>query len=129
MVKADSPDHGHAHLKQALELLASQRPPDYRDSVKELISAIQSVVRTLTGDSKVDFAKGLNLLQSHVPIYGALRSALTSLYGYSSDADGIRHALTEDRSLGAPDAKFMLVVCSAFVLFLIQEALPKTTDR
>ena len=42
---------------------------------------------------------------------------------YTSDADGIRHALSEEANLDLADAKFMHVVCAAFVVLLIQRAM------
>jgi hypothetical protein len=48
-----------------------------------------------------------------------LSKAFESLYGYTSDANGIRHALMDASTLGFADAKFMLVCCSAFVNFLV----------
>ena len=49
-----------------------------------------------------------------------MKAAFEKLYGYTSDASGVRHA----GKLGGPDstfeeAKFMLVSCSAFVNYLI----------
>jgi len=41
------------------------------------------------------------------------------LYGYTSDEDGIRHAILNDPELGFAEAKFMVVSCSAFVNYLI----------
>jgi hypothetical protein len=114
-----------AHLMTALNLLSDRRSPDYRNSIKESISAVEAVVQILTGDPQAELGKGLKLLRSNPPVHGALRSAFTSLYGYTSDADGIRHALTEEATVDAADAKFMLVACSAFVVYLIQKvALP-----
>lgn len=111
------------HLKAALSKLSDRQDPDYRNSIKESISAVEAVVQILTGDPAAELGKALKLLEDKSPLHGALRSALTSLYGYTSDADGIRHALTEDDAgADGPTAKFMLVVCSAFVVFLIQRA-------
>lgn len=110
------------HLMSALELLSDRRAPDYRNSIKESISAVEAIVQILTGNSQAELGKALKLLRTEAPVHGALRSALLSLYGYTSDADGIRHALTEDPNLDAADAKFMLVACSAFVVYLIQKA-------
>jgi hypothetical protein len=45
--------------------------------------------------------------------------ALLKLYGFTSDEGGIRHALLEETSLSYADAKFMLVLCSAFTNFLL----------
>jgi len=111
-----------SHLSAALSLLSDRRAPDYRNSVKESISAVEAITQILTGDPRAELGKALKLLRTNPPIHGALRSALLSLYGYTSDAEGIRHALTEEPNLNAADAKFMLVVCSAFVVYLIQRS-------
>lgn len=52
----------------------------------------------------------------------AFKSALNILYGYTSDADGIRHALLEESTVKFEDAKFMLATCSAFVNYLIDKS-------
>jgi len=46
----------------------------------------------------------------------------SKLYGYTSDSDGIRHALLKENKLNFEDAKFMLVSCSAFVNYLTIKA-------
>ena len=44
--------------------------------------------------------------------------AFSQLYGYTNDASGIRHSLTDEATISYADAKFMLVTCSAFVSYL-----------
>ena len=48
--------------------------------------------------------------------------AFVAIYGYTSDADGIRHAMIDDSKCDFEDAKYMLVSCSAFVNYLIMKA-------
>ncbi len=110
------------HLLTALELLSDRRAPDYRNSIKESISAVEAIAQILSGDPQAELGKALKSMKTGVPVRGAFRSALMSLYGYTSDAEGIRHALTDEPSLDAADAKFMLVICSAFVVYLIQKS-------
>ena len=55
-------------------------------------------------------------------LHGTLKSAFKQLYGYTSDEDGIRHAILEDKKVGFDEAKYMIVACSAFVNFLISKA-------
>jgi hypothetical protein len=111
----------YTHLKTALEFL-SKKPPDCRNSIKEAISAVESVAKYITG-SKSQGLKGLlDELSSKVPIHGALREAFIKLYGYSSDEQGIRHALLSEPNVELEEAKFMLVSCSAFVGYLISKA-------
>ena len=50
------------------------------------------------------------------------------LYGYTSDADGIRHALLDESDLDFEDAKFMLVSCSAFTNYLKGKAIKAGID-
>ncbi len=46
------------------------------------------------------------------------------MYGYTSDEDGIRHALScEDASIDFATAKYMVVTCSAFVNLLVASGL------
>ena len=51
-----------------------------------------------------------------------LKKGFKDLYGWTSDSDGIRHALMEMPTVDAEDARYMLVSCSAFVNYLIVKA-------
>lgn len=110
------------HLETSLKHYSDKRAPDYRNSIKESISAVEAAVQILTGDKKAELGKALSMLSSKVPLHGAFESALKSLYGYTSDSSGIRHALSAAPSVDAADAKFMLVACAAFVVYLRQKA-------
>lgn len=57
-----------------------------------------------------------------VTTHPALEKAFSSLYGYTSDASGIRHALMDEHNLHFEDAKFMLVACAAFISYLVAKA-------
>lgn len=110
-----------SHIVKALEFLSDRQAPDYRNSIKESISAVEGVVRILSGEPRVEFGKGLRLLGNLIPVHGAFLAGLGSLYGFTSDASGIRHALNESPTVDAADAKFMLVICAAFLVYLIQK--------
>jgi len=113
----------HTHLKQALNLLADRKSPDYRNSIKESISAVEAICRVITKDEKATLGQALEKLakENKIDLHSALKKAFIKLYGYSSDAEGIRHALSNKSNLGYEDARFMLVVCSAFVNYLISK--------
>lgn len=112
------------HLRQAVTLLADRDNPDYRNAIKESISAVESLCMVITGDDGATLGQALNDIEStgDVAVHGALTSAFKSLYGYTSDSDGIRHALLDEDSLDHEDAKYMVVTCSAFVNYLIEKA-------
>jgi hypothetical protein len=117
------------HLQQAVNLLARKPVPDFRNSIKESISAVEAISAVITGDKKATLGDALKVIGSRAPLHAALRSAFSKLYGYTSDADGIRHALMEEGNLEQEDAIFMLVACSAFVSYLIAKQSRGTSPR
>lgn len=112
----------HVHIKQALALLGQRPDPDYRNSIKESVSAVEAVVKFLGGVRGGGLDAALEALSERVPMHGAFKGALSKLYGYTSDGDGIRHALLDETRVGEEDARFMVVACSAFVNWIIAKA-------
>lgn len=108
------------HISKANSLLADRENPDYENSIKESISAVEAICEIITGESGTLGKLLTKVEQKGVYIHSALQSAYKVLYGYTSDTSGIRHA----RKLGGVDstfaeAKYMLVACSAFVNYLM----------
>lgn len=110
------------HTKKALDLFSNRTNPDYENSIKESISAVESMCCIITGETgkSATLNKTIKKLKDKgVHIHGALESAFISLYGYTSDEDGIRHGSIDFTNASFEDAKYMLVSCSAFVNYLI----------
>lgn len=107
------------HIKTALDLLADRKSPNYRNSIKESISAVEAVCILIAKTPKGTLGQALKEIEDKVNLHPALKKAFDCLYGYTSDADGIRHAIFDEPNLTFEDAKFMLVSCSAFVNYLI----------
>ena len=110
------------HLENALNKLADRQEPDYRNSIKESISAVESLVRVIISDPKKSLGDALNLIDQKIKIHPALKGGFKKIFGYTSDADGIRHAMTEDSKCELEDAQYMLISCSAFINYLIVKA-------
>ena len=105
------------HIARAVELFSDRESPDYRNAIKESISGAESAACVLTGEKNFkDALKGLKERGLH-PVLAAVFS---KLYGYTSDESGVRHALTEDATVGEAEAHYMIVSCSAFVSYLMQ---------
>ena len=112
----------HAHLTAALALMSDRKRPDFRNSIKDSISAVEAMAQLLTGDRKATLGAALKVLEKKSNMHTALKSSLSALYGYTSDADGIRHAMLDESTLQSNDAKFMLVACTAFINYLVGKA-------
>lgn len=109
------------HLRTALERLSDKTNPDYRNSIKESVSAVESMCNLITGH-KDTLGEALKKVETKVAIHPALKKGFSNIYGYTSDASGIRHALLDEPNLDFEDAKYMLVSCSAFVNYLAAKA-------
>ena len=107
------------HIGKALSFLSDRQSPDYANSIKESISAVERMCSIIIGKPTTLGDALKKLEDGGVTIHAALKGAFSKLYGYTSDASGIRHA----GELGGEDstfeeAKFMLVSCCAFVNYL-----------
>lgn len=117
----NTPRNIQLHLNRALELYAQRPEGDYRNSIKESISAVEAFCREKTGENTL--GKALNKLEQNGIVFPAvLKQAFDKLYAYTNQPDsGIRHALMDDSGAYAPggeEALFMLVSCSAFINYL-----------
>jgi hypothetical protein len=107
-----------AHLQSALRLLSNRDAPDYRNSIKESISAVESMAQVVTGAPKATLGDALTALEAKSKLHPALKKGFSNLYGYTSDEGGIRHAMLQEPSLEAADAKFFLLSCTSFINYL-----------
>lgn len=117
------------HLKKSLAFISDRDHPDYSNSVKESISAVEALCSIISGKG-TSLGKALDKIQKDkiIDIHPSLKEGFDKLFGYTSNAAGIRHAGQIDGdNTTFEEAKFMLVSCSAFVNYLMG-ALAKVDD-
>jgi hypothetical protein len=111
------------HFENSLSLLGKKPEPDYLNSIKESISAVEGICKILTSEKSGGIEKALRKLETKIKLHPAFRQGISNFYGYTSDEDGIRHPILEDSEVDFADAKFMLVSCSALVNYIIEKAI------
>jgi hypothetical protein len=110
-------------LHNSLALLSDHEDPKYGDSIKNSISAVESMCRHIVNDDKATLGQALKQLKNAgIRIHHSLELAFGQLYGYTSDESGIRHALIGEDCTYLEDATYMLVTCSAFINYLVVKA-------
>lgn len=117
-------DSVNQHISKALAHYANLKNPDYENSVKEAISAVEAMCCIITGTSgkQATLGNAIKKLEDRgVRIHGGMKQGFKDLYGYASDENGIRHGGKDFKSVPPEDAKFMLISCSAFVNYLIEK--------
>ena len=116
-LKQDKYQGAREHLETALKLMSRRDNPDYRNSIKESISAVESVAGVVSGKKKPKLGDALSVLRVEHGLHPALEEGFKKIYGYTSDG-GIRHAMHDLPNLTASDAKFFLLICTSFVNYL-----------
>jgi hypothetical protein len=106
-------------LERAVKLFADREAPDYPNSMKESISAVEAVVKRLTG--KRTLKEGLRKLEGDKRLHQALTQAWAKMYGWLSNESGVRHAGVDAPEVDQALAKYTLVTCSAFVSYLVEQ--------
>lgn len=110
------------HLRDAIDALAQKPVPETARSAAASIHAVEAVVRAVTGAKTL--SDGLKKLDgAGVTMHPAFRTALDKLYAYTSDDAGVRHGSIDPATVDRATAMFMLVTCSAFTSWLIDEGL------
>lgn len=105
------------HLVSAGKELAQG---NWAGSVRESIHAVEAMVVKLAPE-KNTLGAALSMLEKEGHVHGGLKNAFSALYGWSSDEEGVRHALVfkNAASVDETDALFMLGACSSFVSYLV----------
>ena len=110
-------DGSAAHLRTAAERI---NEGDWADSVRESIHAVESVARQLDPGAAKTLGPALSALEKRGALHPALKDAFSKLYGYTSDEQGVRHALIDQTKaqVGQDEAVFMLGACASFASYL-----------
>ena len=64
------------HIQTSLRFLTDKQHPDYRNSIKESISAVESLAKKLVGDEKATLGQALKVLEKHHNLHPSLKTAL-----------------------------------------------------
>ena len=110
-------DGSAAHLRAASECVNAG---DWAGSVRESIHAVESVARQLDPKAAKTLGPALDSLEKRGALHPALKGAFSKLYGYTSNEQGVRHALLDraNAQVGRDEAVFMLGACAAFGSYL-----------
>ncbi|HSV75188.1 MAG TPA: hypothetical protein VLH79_15635 [Chthonomonadales bacterium] len=108
------------HIEKALKFLSDRDSPDYCNSIKDAICALEATCREIAGDQSAGLSDALKRMKSEPQVHPALVGAMDKLYGFASDAGGVRHASREPQNTPSfEDAKLVLVLCCAIINFLL----------
>ena len=122
-----SMDGPSTHLRNATENINTGQ---YSNAVRESIHAVESVACMIDPRANKTLGAALDSLEREGLLdHPGLKQGFKKLYGYTSDEQGIRHALLDQDSpnVGLEEAVFMFGACASFAAYLVslnQKAAP-----
>lgn len=107
------------HLRKAADCISQGDSPG---AVRESIHAVESTARSFAPNATT-LEPALRSLEKAGGLHPALKRAFSNLYGFTSDEQGIRHALIDNpqANVGQDEAVFMLGACASFSSYLARK--------
>jgi hypothetical protein len=107
----------NTHLRSAANELTGG---DWAGAIRESIHAVEAVAKVIEPSADM-LGPALAKLETRGLMNGAQKKAFSALYGYTSDTEGVRHALTLEAKAAVTeqDAMFMFGACVAFVGYFL----------
>lgn len=107
--------------EKALSLL-SGRPPDPENCIKDAVSALEGVGRILSGKPHATFSDLVKDLAQQLNIHPTLREAMSKIYAYRGDVEGVAHSQTQPSTVTVEDAEFVLHTTGAAITYCYKRA-------
>lgn len=109
------------HIAKAAKFLSNRENPDYQNSIKESITALESLAQIIINSkgAEATLGKMLKKLEDDGMINSAMKAGFSALYGFASEGQGVRHGSVNGQAVTFEDAKYILVISTAFINFVI----------
>ena len=112
--RLDKNDDSSNHISKAICHLYDRQNPDYENSIKESICAVEVKCKEITKDPKATLGSAIKQLKDNgIDIHPSFEQGISKLYGYASDAKGVRHGGGKEAAVTEREAKLILTICTA----------------
>lgn len=115
----DVNDESSVHISKALNHLYNRQKPDYENSIKESVCAVEVKCKKITEDPKATLGSAIKKLKDNgINVHPSFEQGITKLYGFASDAKGIRHGGGKETTITEKEAKLVLTICTSTCNYL-----------
>lgn len=115
----------HTQLDNALKCLAQRPKPDSTNAIKEAITAVETLVKTVLDVHGSGLKDALTEFSARAGIHSALRDSCLKLYAYASDDPGVRHGSSKKMTAGIAEARLVVIASSSFIHYFVETASAK----
>lgn len=111
------------HYNKALKFFRDRTKPDFQNSVKDAVCAVEAAGKALFPDSNAktlgDLAKDLGK-KNQMP--QAILKALEGIYSYRNSDDGVSHGGANGGAATEAVTEYVLSACASQIIFLVDLA-------
>lgn len=108
-------------LRTAKKYIASTDSNDYRNAVKEAISALETTLKIALKNDKIKLKDALNEISKRNKMHRAFKDGISNLFGFNSDSGGVRHGLKEeDLIIDYSTAKLLVNIYINFINYIVE---------
>ncbi len=119
------------HYEKAMSFFRHPAKPDYENSVKEAVCAVEAAGKALFPSAKAatlgDLAKWL-ATTSEVSMPRALVQTISGTYGYRSGGNGVGHGGSSGGAATAEVTEYVLAVCASQIIYFVDLANSQDAD-
>ncbi len=119
------------HYEKAMQFFRNPSKPDYENSVKEAVCAVEAAGKALFPAAKAatlgDLAKWFTSTKD-VAVPKALAQTITGIYAYRSGGDGVGHGGSAGGAATAEVAEYVLAVCASQIIYLVDVSNAQEND-
>lgn len=113
-------DKVNEHISKAISLIKENGIRDYKNSIKECVSALECLLNIKLNTNDLSLGKAIDEYAKKTDIHQAFKKSISQLYGYTSDSPGIRHGVNKkDNKEGFNEAKLILVITSGYINYIL----------
>jgi hypothetical protein len=109
-------------FNKARKFLYEDTPPDYLNSVKESVGAVEAVARDILNQPDKTLAQLITVLKDRYLGHPAMAKILDGIYAVRGDEPGVAHGSHKASSLGHADAEFLLNMCASIIIYLVRKS-------
>lgn len=120
------------HYSKALGFFRDRKQPDYTNTVKEAVCAIESAGKSLFPQAKAatlgNLAKWFQQKNNNIPMPPTLAKAIDNIYVLRNSGEGVAHGSTNGDEITAAIAEYILSLSASTIIYLVDLANSTETE-
>ncbi|MDW5562569.1 MAG: hypothetical protein SA339_05015 [Methanomassiliicoccus sp.] len=112
-------------FNKSLREYSDRNAPDYPNSIKDSISAVESLCKTIAGDGSKTLGQALPTVTKKLGIDTVLMASIEKIWAFRNTKEGVGHGSTESINVTPGEARLCIITCSAWINFLNERSQQK----